>query len=124
MLRHDHVTGNCKEIAQPNALQCVFKKLHGRDRRKIWPTAETTECQEVKIPCLLITNALALHTLREYSNWERYGQRGFHPRSPKARDRGHPHLGLKRSSGPGTPIFIGGARVRNPHYSNVRNPHT
>jgi hypothetical protein len=31
MFRHDHVASNCKEIAQTNALQRTFKKLHGRD---------------------------------------------------------------------------------------------
>jgi len=31
------------------------------------------------------------------------GTRGHTPRSPKARDRGHPHLGWQRSPGPGPP---------------------
>ena len=57
----------------------------------------------MKLPCLLITDALAFHTLREYSNRGRFGQRGFHPRSPKARDRGHPQRGLEISPGPGPP---------------------
>src|ERR1035437_9900559 len=103
VFRHDHITSNCKEIAQPNALQRIFKKLHRRNRRQVGPTAETTEGEEVKIPGLLITDAFAFHTQREYSSRRRFGRRGFPPRSPKARDRGHPLCGLEMSPGPGPP---------------------
>jgi hypothetical protein len=103
VLRHDHVTSNYKEITQPNALQRIFKKLHRPDRRQVWPTPETAEGEEVKLPGLLITDALAFHTLREYSNRKVWAAWCFHPRSPKARDRGHPQHGLEISLGPAPP---------------------
>jgi uncharacterized protein with von Willebrand factor type A (vWA) domain len=40
VLRHDHVTSDCKEITQPNALQRIFKKLRRRDRGQVWVTPE------------------------------------------------------------------------------------
>jgi hypothetical protein len=49
---------------------------------------------------LLITDALAFHTLREYSNRKVWAVSCFHPRSPIARDRGHPQRGLEISPGP------------------------
>jgi hypothetical protein len=39
----------------------------------------------VKLPCLLITDALAFHTLREYSNRGRLGQRGASIPGPQKR---------------------------------------
>jgi len=60
VLRHDHVTSDCKKITQPNALQRILKKLHRRDRRQVGPTLETAEGEEVKVSRLLITDALAL----------------------------------------------------------------
>ena len=68
VLRHHDVASNRKEIAQANALQRIFKKLHGRDRRQVGTTAITTEGEEVELPSLLITDALAFHALRGYSN--------------------------------------------------------
>jgi uncharacterized protein with von Willebrand factor type A (vWA) domain len=68
VLRHDHVTSDCEEITLPNALQRILKKLHRRDRRQVWLTPETAEGDEMKLPRLLITDALACHTPREYSN--------------------------------------------------------
>jgi len=43
----------------------------------------------------------------------------FHPRSPKARDRGHPHPGLKWSQGPGAPAFVDGQACTS-HHNPVR----
>jgi hypothetical protein len=34
VLRHDHVTSDCKEITQPDALQRILKKLHRRSPSK------------------------------------------------------------------------------------------
>ncbi len=64
VLRHDHITGDGKEIPQANALQRIFKKLHGGDRGQIGPAAIATEGEEVELPGLLITDALAFHALR------------------------------------------------------------
>src|ERR1035437_3057026 len=88
VLRHDHVTSNCKERKQPNALQRIFKKLHRRDRRQVGPTAETTEGEEVKLPRLLITDALTFHTLRGYSNRGQFGQRGASIPGPQKQGTG------------------------------------
>src|SRR6266567_5921987 len=68
VLRHDDVTSDRKEIAQADALQRIFKQFHGPDRREV-------------------------SALREYFNSEAVGcdKGGLPPRSPKARDRGHPH---------------------------------
>src|ERR1035438_9025160 len=103
VLGHDHVTSDCKEIAQTNALQRIFKKLHGRDCRQVRTTTITTEGEEVKLPRPLIPDALAFHTPQGYSKCESVGSEMavLHPRSPKARDRGHPRRGL--TSGPGPP---------------------
>ena len=38
------------------------------NRGKVGPTAITTEGEEMELPRLLITDALAFHTLRRYSN--------------------------------------------------------
>jgi hypothetical protein len=62
VLGHDNITANHKEIAAANPLQRVFKEILGRARGKVRPTAETTEGEEVKLPCLLITEARAFHT--------------------------------------------------------------
>jgi hypothetical protein len=105
MLRHDHVTGNCKERTQTSALQRIFKKLRGRDCRQVRATTITTEGEEVILPRPPIPDALAFHTLQGYSKCEFVGSEMavLHPRSPKARDRGHPRRGLTSSSGPGSP---------------------
>jgi hypothetical protein len=62
VLGHHDITANHKEIAAANPLQRIFKEILGRARGKVGPTMETTEGEEVKIPCLLITEALVFHT--------------------------------------------------------------
>jgi hypothetical protein len=73
VLRHHHVAGNRKEIAQANALQRIFEKLHGRERREVWEAAIAAKREEVEIPRLLTTDALAFHRLRGYSNCDSVG---------------------------------------------------
>jgi hypothetical protein len=73
VFRHDHVTGDCKEITKANPLQRIFKKLHGGDCGQIRPSAIATEGEEVELPGLLITDALAFHAQRGYSNRESVG---------------------------------------------------
>ena len=97
VLRHDDVTGNHKEITEANALQRIFKEFHGRDRRQVGTTAITTEGEEVELPRLLIADALRLSCTARLLQF----LRSTSPRSPNARDRGHPHRGLGRSPGPG-----------------------
>jgi hypothetical protein len=67
VFRHDDVAGNHKEIAAADALQRIFKQLHGRDRRQAGSAAITTEGEEVKLPGLLIADALAFHALQDCS---------------------------------------------------------
>jgi hypothetical protein len=43
------------------------------NRRQVRTTAITTEGEEVELPRLLITDALAFHALRGYSNRETLG---------------------------------------------------
>ncbi len=60
MLRHDDITSNHKDVAQADALQCILKEIHGCNRGQEGLAAVTTEGEEVELPCLLITDALAL----------------------------------------------------------------
>jgi hypothetical protein len=64
VLRHDNVPGNHKQIAQANPFQGIFKKLHRRHCGSIGTTLKTTEGEEVKLPGLLIPDALAFHVDR------------------------------------------------------------
>jgi hypothetical protein len=50
--------------------------------------AETTEGEEVELPRLLITDALTFHTLRGYSNRDRFGQIGASIPCPQKRGTG------------------------------------
>jgi hypothetical protein len=61
---HDDTAGNGNAVTAPNALQPVFKKLHGSNRRQIGPAMVTTEGEKVKLPGLLVTDTPALHALR------------------------------------------------------------
>src|SRR5271170_5112691 len=105
MLRHDDIAGNREEIAQADALQRIFEEILGRSYSEVIATVETTEGEKVKVPRLLIADALAFHAPRGYSNFQSgcSGNWGHPPRSPKARDRGHPQLGWEGMVIPGPP---------------------
>jgi hypothetical protein len=70
VLRHDHITGDNKAIARADPLQRIFKQFHGGDRGQLRAAPIATEGEEVELACLLITDALAFHAPREYSNRE------------------------------------------------------
>jgi hypothetical protein len=61
VLRHHHIACNREEIAQTNALQRVFKKLHGRDRGEVRAAVVTAKREGAELPCLPITDAFAFH---------------------------------------------------------------
>jgi hypothetical protein len=50
VLRHDDITGNHKEIAPADALQPIFKQIHGCGGRQVSSTAITAEGKEVNPP--------------------------------------------------------------------------
>jgi hypothetical protein len=54
-------TRNREEIAQADALQRIFKKVHGRDRCQVGSAVTTAECEEMKFSRLLVAKALAFH---------------------------------------------------------------
>ena len=59
--KRDRGTGNREEIAQADALQRIFKKVHGRDRCQVGSAVITAEGEEMKFPRLLVAKALAFH---------------------------------------------------------------
>ena len=73
VLRHHDVAGNRKEIAQADALQRILKEIHGCGRGQVRTTAIATEGEEVELPRLLMSDALAFHAHRGYSNRETAG---------------------------------------------------
>ena len=71
----------------------------------------------MKLPCLLITDALAFHTLREYSNREQFGQRGapipLPSPVPKSEGPGAPSVGF------GIVIETGATRLGTSHFTGL-----
>ena len=74
VLRHHDVAGNRKEIAQADALQRILKEIHGCGRGQVRTTAIATEGEEVELPRLLMSDALAFHALRGYAHSESVGR--------------------------------------------------
>jgi hypothetical protein len=60
-------SGYCEEIMKMRALQRVLKKLHSRRGRQVGSATITTPGEEVKISRLLITDTLAVHVVRGYT---------------------------------------------------------
>jgi hypothetical protein len=52
------------------------------------PDAETAEGEEVELPHLVITDALTIYALREYSIWEQFGLLGASIPGPQKRGTG------------------------------------
>jgi hypothetical protein len=57
----------------------------------------------VKLPRLLIADALAFHTLGEYSNQKAWGGVALPSPVPKSQGPGAPQLGVENSQGPAHP---------------------
>ena len=91
---HHNVASDYQEIARANALQRIFKELHGRDWLKVRPAAVTTKSEEVELPGLLIADALTFHAPRGYSRDGRAGgdERVFRSPVPKGEGPGAPGI--------------------------------
>ena len=94
-----HVSAYARPIlmAQSNSLQYIFKELHGCDPRQAGPTTITAEGEEVSR--LLITDALAFHTLREYSSRRGFGSVALPSPVPKSEGPGAPSAWLGNPTG-------------------------
>jgi hypothetical protein len=60
-----------------------LKKVTGTGATR--PDAETAEGEEVELPHLVITDALTIYALREYSIWEQFGLLGASIPGPQKR---------------------------------------
>ncbi len=105
VLRHNDVAGHNEQIAETNAFESIFKQFHCRNREQVGLAMKTTEGEEVELPRLLITDALAFHCnvtiLRFGMGWDIQCAAIPGPQVPgtggtlsmalrRDRDRGHP----------------------------------